>query len=80
MPIDTVREVLLWCFVMNSGLLTAWLLVFTLGHDWYYRLQSRWFKLPVERFDTVHYAGIAAYKLSTLFFNLIPYIALHIVA
>lgn len=79
MSIDSVREVLGWCTVINFGLLLWWLLFFVLAHDWMYRLHGRWFKLPVERFDAIHYCGMAIFKLSIILFNLVPYIALRIV-
>jgi len=56
-----------------------WFLVFTLAHDWMHRFHGRWFRLPVEPFDAIHYAGMTMYKIGIILFNLIPYIALHIV-
>jgi len=50
-----------------------------LAHDWTWRLHSRWFNLSVERFDAIHYAGIAYFKLTVFVFNLVPYLALRIV-
>ena len=44
-----------------------------------YRLHSRWFRLSVEQFDVLHYAGMARDKIGILLFNLVPYIALRIV-
>ncbi|NQV01647.1 MAG: hypothetical protein HQ542_03305 [Bacteroidia bacterium] len=79
MTIDTVRDALLWCFVINMGLLLWWFLFFTLAHDWIYRFHGKWFKLPVEKFDAIHYAGMAFFKICILVFNLVPYIALRII-
>jgi len=79
MTIEIVQDLLLWCAIINFGLLLWWFLFITLAHDWTYRLHSRWFKLSVEQFDAVHYAGIALFKLSIFFFNLVPYFALLIV-
>ena len=80
MTIDIVRNALLWCFVINVGLLLWWFLFFTLGHDWVYRVHGKWFKLSVEKFDTIHYAGMAFFKIGIIVFNLVPYLALLIVA
>ena len=41
-----------------------------------YRLHARWFKLSVEAFDTMHYAGLSLYKIGVILFNLVPLIAL----
>jgi hypothetical protein len=32
MTIDVVREFLLWCLILNTGLLLLWLLILTLAH------------------------------------------------
>jgi len=42
-------------------------------------MHSKWFNIPVEKFDAIHYAGIAFFKISIFLFNLVPYFALRIV-
>ena len=78
MNIETARPALLWCAVINYGILLVWFLFFMLGHDWMYRLHSRWFHLSVEQFEMLHYAGMSIYKIGIILLNLVPYIALHI--
>jgi hypothetical protein len=78
MTIDAVRRVLLWCTVINYGILVVWFLVFLLAHDWMYQFHGRWFHLSVDQFDMLHYAGISVYKLGIMLLNLVPYIAFHI--
>ena len=68
------------CTVINYVLLVAWFLFYVLPHEWFYRFCSRWFRLTVEQFDAINFAGIALYKLGILMFNLVPYVALRIVA
>jgi hypothetical protein len=79
MNIESIRDLLLWCTVINYGVLLIWALLFTAAHEWMHQLHGRWFRLPVERFDAIHYAGMAVYKIAILVFNLVPYVALHIV-
>lgn len=79
MSIELVRDVLLWCTLINYGVLLLWFLFFKTAHDWMHRLHGRWFRLPVEQFDAIHYAGMAIYKIVIILFNLVPYVALHIV-
>ena len=43
-------------------------------------MHTRWFKLSVESFDAIHYAGMATYKLGIIFLNLVPLLALWIIA
>jgi len=79
MSIAIARDVLLWCAVINYGVLLVWFLFFLLAHDWVYRLHGRWFHLSEEQFDALHYAGMAVFKIGILLFNLVPYVALHLV-
>lgn len=79
MSTEMVRAVLLWCAVMNYGLLLLWFLLFALAHDWMHRFHGRWFHLPVEQFDALHYAGMALFKIGIILFNLVPYVALRLV-
>lgn len=67
---------LLWCTLINYGVLLLWFLTFRFAHAWMYRLHGRWFGLSEERFDAIHYAGMAVYKIGVLLFNLVPYFAL----
>ena len=76
MTVEFIVEFLLWCSVINIGLLLWWLLMFTLAHDWLHRFHGRWFRLSVERFDHAHYTGMALYKIGIFLFNLVPYCAL----
>lgn len=80
MSIKMAGDVLLWCGAINYGLLLWWFLFFTLAHDWSYRITGRWFRLPVEQFDAMNYIGMALYKIGIILFNLVPYVALRIVA
>ncbi len=79
MTIDLVRNALLWCFIINIGILLWWFLFFTLAHDWVYRFHGKWFKLSVEKFDMIHYAGMAFFKICIFVFNIVPYFAICIV-
>ena len=80
MTIETIRHALAWCTVINLAVLLWWFGFFAFAHDWTYRMHTRWFKIPVERFDAIHYAAMAGFKLAVLVFNLAPYLALRIVA
>lgn len=79
MSIESVRRALLWCAAINYGILVIWFLFFVLAHDWMYMFHSKWFHISVEQFDSLHYAAMAIYKLGILLFNLVPFLALHII-
>lgn len=78
MNTEMARDFLLWCTVINYGLLLWWFLFFRFAHDWMHRFHGRWFRLSAGQFDAIHYAGMAAYKIGIFLFNLVPYVALRI--
>ncbi|MFA5137837.1 MAG: DUF6868 family protein [Elusimicrobiota bacterium] len=78
MDIERITRILLWSAGFNLGILTAWFLMFACARDWVYRLHSRWFKLPPERFDSIHYQLMGVYKLLVLVFNIVPLLAIWI--
>jgi hypothetical protein len=79
MTLETIRDALGWCSVINIGLLLFWLLWFMLGHDFIFRFHQKWFKLSKEQFDAIHYALMGVFKIGIFLFNVIPYFALRIV-
>jgi hypothetical protein len=78
MTANESKEVLLWCVGMNYALLLVWFGVFVYAHDWVYRMHTRWFKLSVETFDAVNYAGMAIYKIGIILLNLVPLVVLYL--
>jgi hypothetical protein len=79
MSIDVARNALLWCTVINYGILLSGVVVLALPHEWLHRLWSRLVRLSPEQFDAFGYGSIILYKTGILLFNLVPYVALLIV-
>lgn len=77
MTTNEIKELLLWCVGINYAVLLVWFGAFVGAHDWLYRMHARWFKLSVETFDALHYAGVAIYKIGILLFNVVPLAALY---
>lgn len=65
-----------WCVLLNYGVLSFWFLAFVCARDRIYRLHSVWFRLSESQFDALHYGAMGFYKLTVLFFNLVPYLIL----
>ena len=80
MSIEELRAFFGWCSIINIGILLVWFVEFVLMRDWIYKIHTKWYKLSDERFDAIHYGAIAVYKLAVIVFNVIPYIALRIIA
>jgi hypothetical protein len=79
MSLEILRSVLGWCAVINYTVLALWFLLFMLAHDWMHRLHGRWFRMPAEQFDAIHYALLGIYKIGIIVLNIVPYLALRIV-
>lgn len=79
MSIEAIRNFLLWCTVINYGVLLVWFLFFVFAHEWMLHFHGRWFRLSREQFDALHYAGMMILKIGTILFNLVPYVVLRII-
>ena len=79
MSIEVTRNFLLWCTVINYGILLVWFLVFVFAHDWIQRIHGRWFRLSGEQFDALHYAGMTILKTGIILLNLVPFVVLSII-
>ena len=79
MTIEILKEFLLWCTVINYGILVIWFFFFTVARDWMYGLHSRWFNIPQQDFDSIHYTCMAIFKIGIFLFNLAPLIVLYII-
>lgn len=77
MILSELKQFLLWCTLINYGILLVWFGAFAGAHDVLYRLHSRWFKISVDSFDKIHYAGMAVYKIGVMLLNLVPLMVLY---
>jgi hypothetical protein len=78
MTVSALKDVLLWCVLINYLLLIIWVAIVAFAHDWFFRWNTRWFKIGVEHFDAINFAGIAFYKIGIILLNLVPLIALYL--
>ncbi len=76
MDMQLLHDFLLYNLIINYGILLIWFAVIACAHDFVYRLHTRWFSLSLQTFDTIHYGGMAVYKLGILLLNLAPLLAL----
>jgi len=77
MSIEDTRSFLLWCTIVNYAVLVAWFVVFVFARDLMQRIHGKWFRLSRDQFDALHYAGMSAYKIGILLFNLVPLLVLY---
>lgn len=79
MDINTIRDTLLITTLLNMGLLIFWALLFIFARNLIYRIHSHWFSIPEDRFDTIHYTGMAFYKICIILFRFTPWLALRFI-
>lgn len=78
MSVEQLAEFLLWCAVLNGGLLIVWGLLFLVGRRPMFSIHARWFALSEERFAAIHYTGMLFYKIGIFLFTIVPYLVLRL--
>jgi len=73
---DVIAAMLIRCFLGGMVLLMVWFAWFAIAGDWIYQVHSRWFQIPRQSFDAIHYAGMAVTKIAIIVFFLLPWIAI----
>lgn len=80
MDIHAVTSFFMWCTLINFGILLFLVLVYMLIPNLVYRLQRWWIPISRETFDVVFYSFVGFFKVIVLVFNLVPWLALRIIA
>jgi len=80
LEIQQLTEFFMWCTIINGGLLVFWTLWLLLAPDLVYRIQTTFFPMSRETFNTMMYGFLGLFKLAFIMLNLVPYIALVIIA
>ena len=78
MSIQTAKDLLLWCLVINYAIMIFWFLtiIFCGG---LYDLCAKWFKVSRQRINDFNLMGLILYKVVVIIFNLVPLIALYLI-
>ena len=80
MNIQSLTTFFMWCTIFNGALFVLWATMCIAAPNLVYRTQRIWFPIPRETFNVILYAFLGAFKIALLFFNLVPYLALLIIA
>ena len=75
MEIDGIRDVFMWCTIINVCILFFWFVIIAIAGGGIHRLHSRWIPLSKDAFNAIHYGGIMFFKMLIFAFNFVPYIA-----
>ena len=79
MTLATLASFLMWCSIINYGILIFWALLYIFAHGFMEKIHGRWYRLTPEQYRVMNVSGIILYKLLIILFNIVPYIALRIV-
>lgn len=80
MTLLTLRDALLWSTIINYVLLLLWVLLASRGRGWMEPLCGRLFAVTPEQVRHLNLVGITGYKIAIIVLNLVPCVALTIVA
>ncbi|NOR44532.1 MAG: hypothetical protein GQ534_03015 [Candidatus Delongbacteria bacterium] len=79
MDLQIIKEFLLWCSIINIGILSLWFIAFMSAADFIYKMHSKFNKITREQFNGIHYAGMMFFKTAVFVFFVIPYIVILII-
>jgi hypothetical protein len=80
MDLQTLTQFFMWSSIINGSLLLFWTAFLMFAPNLVYRTQSFWFAIPQEKFTVIMYGFLGLFKLLILVFNIVPYLALIIIA
>ena len=69
-----------WCTIINGVLLLLSTMGFLLAPDMALEMHSKLFQIPKESVSEIIYILLGTYKIFWLVLNLVPYVALMIIA
>jgi len=80
MDIQTLTNFFMWCSIINVGFLVLGSIFLWVRPEFVYKIQGNFVPLSRERLEIFFYGFIGLFKIFVLVFNVVPFIALKIVA
>ena len=80
MNINVIRAFFKWCTIINGGLLILASLLMRFAGDWVFGMHGAWIPITRDAFPDEIYLLLGFFKIIVIVFNLVPYLALVIVA
>jgi hypothetical protein len=80
MDMTAIQEFLGWCSLINVGLLTFSAVVVVWLRGPISRIHAKMFALEPDGLPRVYFEYLALYKIAIIIFNIVPYVALRIIA
>ena len=79
MNIEIIKSFLMWCSVINYGVLFFWVGGFVFARDFFKSFCEKSLRCKIEYFDILNVFGITLYKLLIILFNLVPWVVLSLI-
>ncbi len=76
--IETVREFLGWCSVINIGMLLLSTIMLTIMRGWIIKIHAKMTGVSEADLPRIYLEFLGNYKMLIIILNLVPYIALRI--
>lgn len=76
--IEFLLAVLGWCTLINMGMLVVASIAIVCCGGPVRRIHQKWFNLSDEDLQREYFRYLANYKILTLIFNLVPYLAIRL--
>ena len=80
MDVEKLTAFFKWCSIINGVLLVLAILGIALGPEFGHTLQSQIFQVAPGNLSVALYMFLGMFKIFWLIFNIVPYVALRIVA
>jgi hypothetical protein len=78
--IETIREFLGWCSVINIGMLLVSTIMLTIMRSWVIKIHASTTGVSEMELPRIYIEFLGNYKILIIILNVVPYIALRIMA
>ena len=78
--IEVVREFLGWCSAINLGMLLLSTIMLLVMRGWIVNIHAKMTGVSEEELPRIYLEFLGSYKTFIIVFNLVPYIALRVMA
>ncbi len=78
--IETIREFLGWCSVINIGMLFVSTIMLTIMRSWVIKIHASTTGVSEMELPRIYIEFLGNYKILIIILNVVPYIALRIMA
>ncbi len=76
MNIESIREFLGWCTVINVGIFAVTIIKVLAIGNWASKIHAKMFGIDEESVRQMYFQILSMYKIAFIILNLVPYLAL----